>query len=185
MMGDAMANQERLPLASVFEGWDGYNTSLIHAVEGLTPAQLAWRPADGMRSVGEIAAHIAFGRIDWFARMKAPKSAELVQAAAAVSQEAVAVDAAAIVEWLTSTWSMIDATLTGWTVDDLALGYEHEYWGNVYAVSNQWTIWRIMAHDIQHGGQLTILLSMQGIAIPQLGDLGGHLTEPPIVRKSS
>jgi len=172
-------------LTSVFAGWEGYNVSLIHAIEGLTAGQLSFRPAEGMNSVGEIAAHIAFGRIDWFARMGAPGSADLVKRASELSSKAeVNVDAAAIVEWLTSTWKMIEDTLAAWTVDDLAVAYEHEYWGNVYGVSRQWTIWRIMAHDIQHGGQLTILLSMQGIAIPELGDLGGHLAEPPIIRKA-
>lgn len=48
-------------------------------------------------------------------------------------------------------------------------------------LSRQWTIWRIMAHDLHHGGQLAILLGIQGIEIPELGDLGGHLTEPPVV----
>jgi len=161
-------------LTSVFAGWEGYNVSLIHAIEGLTPDQLRFRPAEGMNSVGEIAAHIAFGRIDWFARMKASGSADLVKRAADASKADVNVDAAAIVEWMGLTWKMIEDTLAASTVDDLTKYYEHEYWGNVYAISNQWTIWRIMAHDIQHGGQLTILLSMQGIAIPELGDLGGH-----------
>lgn len=171
-----------IPLKSVFEGWDGYQVSLSHAVAPLTRDQLAFRPSADARSVGEIAAHIAFGRIDWFVRMGAPLSAELAAEAEGVSQEAVAADAAEIVRWLDKTWRMIDATLSGWTVDDLATTYRHEYWGKVFAISRQWTIWRIMAHDIQHGGQLTVLLGMQGISIPELGDLGGHLTEPPSSR---
>jgi uncharacterized damage-inducible protein DinB len=136
-----------------------------------------------MRSVGEIAAHIAFGRIDWFTRMDAPHSSDLAREAS-TSQDSIAHDAFEIVRWLQKTWHMVEATLSSWTVDDLSVTYEHEYWGNVYAVSRQWTIWRIMAHDIQHGGQLSVLLSMQGIKAPELIDLGGHLTEPPIVRKA-
>src|SRR5881394_3799852 len=56
-------------LAHVFEGWDGYQTSLVHAIEPLTAAQLEWRAAPGRRSVGELVRHISFGRITWFARM--------------------------------------------------------------------------------------------------------------------
>jgi hypothetical protein len=66
-------------------------------------------------------------------------------------------------------------------VADLAASHRQSYRGAVYAVSRQWVIWRILSHDIQHGGQLTIMLWRQGIEIPDLGDLGGHLTEPPIV----
>jgi len=76
---------------------------------------------------------------------------------------------------------MVESTLAHWTVDDLSHTYRHSYQGKIYAVSRQWTIWRIMAHDIHHGGQLSELLSMQGITPLELTLLGGHLTEPPIV----
>jgi uncharacterized damage-inducible protein DinB len=89
-------------------------------------------------------------------------------------------DAGALVEWLEATWKMVEATLKLWTVAELETTYRHTYRGQVYAVSRQWTIWRIMAHDIQHGGQLTVLLYLQGIEPLELGYLGGHLTEPPL-----
>jgi hypothetical protein len=50
----------------------------------------------------------------------------------------------------------------------------------MYAVSRQWVIWRITSHDLHHGGELAILLGLQGIDIPDLGDQGGHLTELPL-----
>jgi hypothetical protein len=37
-----------------------------------------------------------------------------------------------------------------------------------------------MAHDIHHGGELALLLGMQGIPVSELGDLGGHITMPPL-----
>jgi hypothetical protein len=49
----------------------------------------------------------------------------------------------------------------------------------VYAVSRQWTIWRVMFHNVNHGGELAILLGLRGIGIPDLGDQCGHLTEQP------
>src|SRR4051812_32431135 len=65
-------------LITVFDGWDGYQLSLVRAVAPRTPEELAWRSAPGLRSVGEVAAHISLGRIDWFQRIEAPGSAELV-----------------------------------------------------------------------------------------------------------
>jgi hypothetical protein len=59
-------------LARVLEGWDGYQTSLLHAAAPLTNEQLCWRPAPGRRSLGELARHISMGRITWLARMGAP-----------------------------------------------------------------------------------------------------------------
>jgi uncharacterized damage-inducible protein DinB len=87
-----------------------------------------------------------------------------------------------LIEWLDRTWQMVDATLAQWTVDDLTATFEHAYQGKLYAVSRQWVIWRIMAHDIHHGGQLCELLAMQGIMPFELTLLGGHLTEPALAQ---
>ncbi len=49
-------------------------------------------------------------------------------------------------------------------------------------MSYQWTIWRIMAHDIHHGGELSLMLGMQGIEAFELSGLGGHITMPPLAQ---
>ncbi len=182
-----------LPLAQVFEGWEGYQTSLLHAIEPLTREQIAWRPAPNFRSTGDLVRHIALGRLNWFRRMDAPDSADLSQRIPAwetdsdgnqhIVEESLAIveDAAQLGEWLAATWQMIDKTLAAWTVDDLAVSYHHKWNGTVFAVSRQWTIWRIMAHDIHHGGELSLMLGMQGIEAFELSALGGHITLPPTV----
>ena len=79
---------------------------------------------------------------------------------------------------------MIAATLHQWSVPDLSRTYRQEYQGKVYQVSYQWVIWRILTHDVHHGGELAVMLGIQGIEIPELGDLFGHLTEPPLAEDS-
>lgn len=170
-------------LKMVYHGWDGYQISLVRAIAPLTQEQLIWRPTSQLSSVGEVAEHISVGRIDWCHRMNAPGSAELARRTPAAGS--LAEDAADLVKWLNDTWDMIANILTSWQVADLAKTYQHSYWGNTYAISHQWTIWRIMAHDIHHGGQLSIMLASQGIQAPDLLDLGGHLTVPPMVSSGS
>ena len=183
-------------LMTVYEGWDGYQRSILQAVTPLTREQLAWRPADHLRPVGELIRHIALGRIDWFLRMEAPGSRELAGQINAWDEdphgnryaiEDAIVDAEQttdLARWLEATWQMIDQTLRTWTVDDLKKTYLHTWRGNTYVVSRQWTIWRIMAHDIHHGGELVLMLGMQGIDNFELGDLGGHIIEPPLAPQS-
>jgi uncharacterized damage-inducible protein DinB len=180
-------------LMTVYEGWDGYRQSIITAVKPLTIEQLAWRPADHLRSVGELVRHIALGPIVWFERMDAPGSRELAgridkweedsHGNRYVIEDAIPItgQAAELVNWLEASWQMIEQTLTTWTVADLQKTYRHVWRDNTYAVSRQWTIWRIMAHDIHHGGELAIMLGTQGIEIFELGDLGGHIIEPPLI----
>jgi uncharacterized damage-inducible protein DinB len=170
-----------LPLASVYAGWEDTNTSLVKAIAPLNPEQLAWRPAASLRSVGETVAHISSGRLGWFQRMDAPGSHQLAaQAAALGSEESIAAQASDLVRWLEATWQMVIATLQQWSVADLAFTYPIDYFGQTYAVSRQWILWRILAHDIHHGGQLAVMLGMLGVPIPELGDQGGHLSIPPL-----
>jgi uncharacterized damage-inducible protein DinB len=194
-------------LFSVYEGWDGHQLALMRAITGLTPEHLAYRPAPHLRSVGEITGHLALGRLSWFYRMGAPGSVELARQfgswdrvrvnteqvaelhrwmeATSQKEDEIATNRAELLRWLEATWQMIATTLNTWTVADLAQTYRHAYQGKLYAVSRQWTLFRILSHDLHHGGELAILLGMQGIELPDLGDQGGHLTALPLADPSS
>ncbi len=168
-------------LKDIFNGWNSYQVSILHAIQPLTDEQLVWRPTENLRSAGELAGHIAFGRIGWFARMPAPLSVELNEKAQKLGDEsAIATDKDEILSWLEASWQMIDATLNEWTVKDLSRTYLQEFRGKVYRISFQWTVWRILSHDMHHGGELGLLLGLQGIQVPELGDQGGHLVMPPL-----
>jgi len=183
-------------LAELFDGWGGYQTSLVHAIEPLSPEQLAWKRSAQVRSIGEIARHIALGRLSWFLRMRAPGSEGLAakietwdydpHGTRYIAEKAVEIDrdAGALVGWLDATWGMIDQTLNAWTVEDLAVTYRHVWRGDIYEISHQWTIWRIMAHDIHHGGQIARMLAVRGIEAFELRALGGHIVSPLKVGKA-
>lgn len=183
---------QKMPLlAEIFSGWDGHQTSLVHAVAPLTSAQLQWRPGANLQSIGELARHISLGRVTWFSRMGAPGSEELVSKIQSweidrdgnrdIVESAVTIadSAAELVHWLELTWGMIETTLKSWDVSDLFKSYRHTWNGRVYANSYQWTIWRILTHDVHHGAQISLMLGMQGIEAFELGDLFGHITLPP------
>jgi uncharacterized damage-inducible protein DinB len=181
-----------LPLISVFEGWGGYRQSITNAVAPLTAEQLNWRPAPEMRSVGELARHIALGSIEWFLRMDAPGSLLAASEITAwnedfhgnkyIDEKALSITSQAVelTHWLEISGQMINKTLNIWTIADLNKTYRHTWRGDTYAISRQWTLWRIMAHDLHHGGELAILLGMQGLKNFELGDLGGHIIDPPL-----
>jgi uncharacterized damage-inducible protein DinB len=184
-------------LMSVFAGWNGYQTSLVNAIAPLTPAQLAWRPAPAANSVGETARHISLGRITWFMRMGAPGYEQLssriegwetdpdgnlniVESSLAITDQA-----GELVHWLEATWEMVENILISWDVSDLERTYLHKWNGQVYSVSRQWTIWRVLSHDIHHGGELSLMLGLQGIQAFELSDLFGHIILPPLADQAN
>lgn len=184
------------PLTAVFDGWQGHQQSLVNAIAPLSAEQLRFRPVPDLQSVGQLTRHISLGRIGWFARMGAPGSAELVEQIIDWQEDgdgnphiveesiAIAADAAELVRWLELTWDMIDQTLVEWTVNDLAVTYRHTWNGDVYAIPRQWTLYRILTHDVHHGGQISLMLGMQGIEQFELGGLFGHITLPPLADAS-
>ncbi|MFN2236508.1 MAG: DinB family protein [Anaerolineales bacterium] len=179
-------------LTVVLDGWNGYQKSLVSAVKPLTPEQLAWRPAAKLNSVEELVRHISLGRITWFRRMHAPGSAEISSQVKHWGQDTdgnqyidekkieIAGQASALVHWLELSWQIIDQTLTTWKIADLSQSYRHVWNGTAYAVTRQWTIWRILSHDIHHGGELSLMLGMQGIEAFELSGLFGHIILPPL-----
>ena len=179
-------------LKDVYKGWEGHQTSLVHAIAPLTREQLLWRPAEHLQSVGELARHISLGRISWFNRMDAPGCAALAATIDTWEEDRdgnlhivetavpIAEDTQALVHWLELTGEMVATTLKTWRVSDLTTNYRHTWNGDVYAISRQWTIWRILSHDIHHGGQIALMLGMQGIEAFELSDLFGHITLPPL-----
>lgn len=185
-------------LRVVYDGWDSHQQALMRALTPLTPEQLAWRPAPNQASVNELIGHIAGARLWWFYKMSAPGSVALARQIAPWAgdtfdagdrdeldqwmqanlrwEETLVQSPGESLRWLASSWGMIEATLGAWTVADLAQTYRHWRGGKVYAVTRQWTIWRVLSHDLHHGGQLALILGLQGVDIPELGDQGGHLT---------
>src|SRR5262245_33428186 len=122
--------QQAVRIADIFDGWGGYHVSLLHAVEPLTPAQLAWRPAEHRRSVGELVRHIVLGRITWFSRMNGPGLQRAIArvpkwltdkdgANHAVEESVELANAAQAVEWLSLSCEPVQAVLEQWTVNDL------------------------------------------------------------------
>jgi uncharacterized damage-inducible protein DinB len=187
-----MIGMTNASLAAVFDGWDGYNQSIIHAIESLTAEQLDWRPSALHRPAGDLVRHIALGRLEWFMRMDAPGSQALAEQISewevdedgnrhiVESSIDITTQAAELVGWLAATGEMVAQTLVDWTVSDLATRFRYRFNGQRYDIPCQWVIFRILAHDIHHGGELSLLLGMQGIEAFELSALGGHIVMPPL-----
>jgi uncharacterized damage-inducible protein DinB len=190
-----MGKKNMNSLAAIFDGWNGYQTGLVNAISPLTSEQLSWRPTPESRSVGAIARHIGLGRIAWFERMDAPGSKEVIcriehwevdnDGNREIVEDLVASSdhADELVTWLQATWQMIDKTLSTWKVSDLSEAYQHIWNEKTYLVSRQWTIWHVLSHDLHHGGELSLMLGLQGIHAFELSSLFGHITLPPLAEE--
>ena len=174
----------------VLDGWVDYNDALLEALDAMDDEDLLRADAPDRRSPADLLRHIALGRVVWLTRIGAPGFAELDYAVPRhhvlpdgtrfLDEGSVPLERGVLRDWLLRTGSALRSTLAEWTAEDLRPAVRHDYQGTAYALSRQWVLFRILLHDVHHGGQLSMLCQERGIDAPSLVQLGGHLPVPPV-----
>ena len=141
--------------ARAFESWQDYQQALKRAIAPLTATQLQQRPLPGLRTPGEIAEHIVFGRALHLHDTLGENAAELKPFLRWQDPEGPAHTAAEILYGLDLTWQCIaDCLMRGLPGDTLP----------AQEALNIQTIWGLLDHDLPHAGELSLLLGALGLA---------------------
>ena len=169
-----MPTEHALPLAVVYQGWDGFQRNLLTAVAPLSTEQLALPVAPTHWPIGMLVQHIINDRIWWFDLWMGEGNPE---AAAFMhweeEEEGRSVHSAAeLVAGLEATWSMIERVLARWTVADLGQVFNPpatltEAERKIFGPSTrQEIIFHVLRHDMHHGGELAV--GMGGYHLPTI-----------------
>lgn len=148
-----------------YQSWKDYQDTLKQAIAPLTPEQLALRAAPGLRSVGEIVAHIISARVHWFGgflgEMNSMPGAESLLARNI--RDAPPRTADELVEGLDTSWRFMADLLNRWDAADMQHTFPFEVDGYRYDNSRSWVTWHILEHDLHHGGEISVTLGMHGL----------------------
>ena len=140
--------------ARAFESWHDYQEALKCAIAPLTSAQLQRRLLPGLRTPGEIAEHIVFGRALHLYRTLGEEAAELTSLLQWEDSDDPPHTATEILHGLKLTWRFITSCLMRGSPTD-AIPEEE-----VLIVQ---TIWGLLDHDLPHAGELSLLLGASGL----------------------
>lgn len=141
--------------ARAFESWHDYQEALKQAIAPLTEEQLQQRLLPGLRTPGEIAEHIVFGRALHLQRTLGEEAvAELTPLLRWDDADDPPHTAAEIVQGLEVTWQVIRNYLMRGSAADVISEEE--------ATAVQ-TIWGMLDHDLPHAGELSLLLGAAGL----------------------
>src|SRR5687768_14522747 len=140
--------------ARAFESWQDYQEALKRAIAPLAEEQLQRRLIPGLRTPGEIAEHIVFGRALHLHRTLGEGAAELTPLLRWEDADDPPHTAAEIVRGLELTWRFITVCLMGGSPAD-AIPEE--------GVLIRQTIWGLLDHDLPHAGELSLLLGASGL----------------------
>ena len=149
--------------ARVFDSWLDYQDALKRGIAPLSEEQLGRRLLPGLRTPGEVAAHIVFGRAKWVYHALGEEAADLVPllrwddeggTVRATGADGRPLTAAEIVQGLELTWRYIAATLMRGGPGDVLPAEDA-------AIRQQ--IWGMLDHDLPHAGELSLLLGADGL----------------------
>lgn len=141
--------------ARAFDSWLDYQEALKRAIAPLTEEQLQRRPMPGLRTPGEIAEHIVFGRALHLYRTLGEEAAELTPLLSWDDADDPPHSATEIVQGLELTWRFITGSVMRGSPTDVILEGEE--------VPTVQIIWGLLDHDLPHAGELSLLLGAGGI----------------------
>jgi hypothetical protein len=140
--------------ARVFESWQDYQEALKRAIAPLTEEQLQRQLIPGLRTPGEIAEHIVFGRALHLHRTLGDAAVELTPLLRWDDVDGTPHTAREILDGLELTWQLIaNYLMRGSSTDTIP---------EEQAVIVQ-TIWGLLDHDLPHAGELSLLLGADGL----------------------
>ena len=137
-----------------FESWQDYQEALKRAIAPLTEEHMQRRLLPGLRTPGEIAEHIVFGRALHLHRALGEGAAELTPLLQWEDADDPPHTAAEILHGLELTWWFITVCLMRGSPTD-AIPEEE--------VPIVQTIWGLLDHDLPHAGELSLLLGADGM----------------------
>ena len=73
---------------------------------------------------------------------------------------------AELAQGLDDTWAFIEARLQRWTPEECGQSFPDEWDGQVYELSRSWIIYHVLEHDLHHGGEISLILGMNGLPGP-------------------
>ncbi len=155
-------------LANFYSNWEKYQTGLVEAIKPLTIEQLALRAASNLRSVGEIARHIAGTRVGWFYHTMGEQGDEIASIANPSSEDPSLQSADELVRMLETTWRFMKTRLDRWTEADMERMFEDEWEGKKYLLPRAYIIWHLIEHDVHHGGEIAITMGLHGLKAPEI-----------------
>lgn len=150
-------------LANFYANWEKYQGSLVEAIKPLTTEQLGLRAAPSLRSVGEIARHIAITRASWFRNAMGEHGDEIDRIANLAWEDPSPQTSGEVVQLLETSWQFMKSRLDVWTEADMAMTFEREWQGKTRTILRAYVIWHLIEHDLHHGGEIAITMGMGSI----------------------
>lgn len=167
------------PLAAFLDGWERQQALLLASIRPLTAEQMRLRPAPGEWAIWQLCANMAGGRLYWFCHMLGEDDGGLrgmfrvdhatvpgisLEWAGWEDNEDHPRTAAEIEDAFTKTWTLVRGHVDRWTPGELAADVGAvDAWGDRRVITRAEVLWRVMAHEVHHGAEVSLILRVHGL----------------------
>jgi uncharacterized damage-inducible protein DinB len=153
----------------IYANWKRYQGKMRDCIAPLTDEQLALQPAPRMWPLSQILQHIISVRAGWFNGTLQENDPLMNQYMEWGQQESPERSAQELVRGLDETWAFIETRLQRWSSTDHAQTFPDEWEdGQVHQISRAWVIYHVLEHDLHHGGEVSLILGMNGLQTPDV-----------------
>jgi uncharacterized damage-inducible protein DinB len=147
----------------IYDNWQAHNAKLRAAVAPLSDEQLRLQPAPGMWPLGQILQHIVSVRAGWFSGTLQDDDESMSAYMEWGERESPFRSAKEVAHALDETWDFIGGRIRRWSPEDCAQIFPDEWDGQISYVSRSWVISHVLEHDQHHGGEVSLILGMNGL----------------------
>ncbi|HEX5396638.1 MAG TPA: DinB family protein [Candidatus Limnocylindria bacterium] len=166
-------------LAAFCDGWADQQEKLLESIRPLSPEQMQLQPAPGEWAIWRFGANMAGGRLYWLCSMLGQDDHGLsgmfkvdhatvpgvsLEWAGWEDNEDRPRTAAEIEDAFLKTWGVVEDCIGRWTLDDLNREVTRtDAFGLERTISPAWVLWRMMAHEVHHGAEISLILRAHGL----------------------
>ncbi|MEX0782420.1 MAG: DinB family protein [Dehalococcoidia bacterium] len=166
-------------LEAFYDGWADQQAKLLASIRPLTPEQMQLRAAPGEWAIWMLASNMAGTRLYWLCRMLGEDDGGLrsmfkvdhvtvpdlpIEWAGWEDNEDRPRTADELVVAFERTWGVVQSCLDRWTLDDLTVEVTNtDAWGRTITITPAWVVQRLMAHEVHHGSEISLILRVHGL----------------------
>lgn len=167
-------------MKAFYDGWANQQELLIESIRPLSFEQMQLRAAPGEWAIWQLASNMAGGRLYWLCHMLGENDRGLrhmfrvehttvpdlpLEWAGWEDNADQPRSADELIDAFQKTWGVIDASLEHWTMADLNVETTNiDAYGREVSISPAWVLWRVMAHEVHHGSEISLILRVHGLA---------------------
>ena len=152
-------------LKAFHDHWAHQQRVIVETLRPLTPEQVKLRAAPTEWAIWQLAGNMVGGRMYWLCFMLGEDDKGVGPEWTGWEDEPDHPRTAdELVQAFEKTWEVAQAAVDRWSAEDLTTEVtRNNFWGQPTTISPAWVMCRLLAHEVHHGSEISLILRVHGL----------------------